>query len=157
MDTSKLIKILLIVLALFVVYKVATSKRTERFDAVFEPEHFEEEEGFTALDANETLPPGWAPTQRALPSPPPMSTAAQLLPKPKEPQADDFSEFAPKALQGVNLLDASQFIGIDTQGSSLKFSSWDLRGYPVSAPRDKDVGPWNNSTVSADLLRKSLN
>ena len=179
METSKLLKILLVVLAVFVVYKVVTSKKqlttAEPFDAVIEPEYYTEyydEQGmdetgvplegsnaaeeFTAMDANETLPPGWAPTRRALPSPPPMSTAAQLLPKPKEPDSEDWGEYAPKALQGVNLLTADQYIGIDTQTSSLNLSSHDLRGYPVPNPRDRDVGPWVQSTYSADLMRKNL-
>ena len=160
MNTAKLVKIALVVLALFVVYRVATQKR-EKFDAIDHAEYFEdgsqevEEEEFTSLDANETLPPGWTPTARSLPSPPPMSTAANLLPKPRN-DAQDFSEFAPKALQGVNLLDASAQIGTDTQTSSLKISSWDVRGFPGANPRVAS-GPWQQSTVSADLLRKSLN
>lgn len=154
MNTSLLVKVLLVAVAAFVVYKVAASRteraiKSEKFDAVVDREFF------TGITDSETLPPDWAPTQRSLPSPPPMSTAANLLPKPKPDGADDFSQFAPKALSGVNLLDASQTIGVDTQGSSLKISSWDIRGMPAN-PRTTDVGPWQQSTYQADLTRKRL-
>lgn len=160
MVDSKLVKLLLVLVVVFVIYKVYRAKKdaakAEMFDDVYDPEEFVGVEPFTAVGDSETLPPNWAPTNRPLPNPPPMSTAAQLLPKPSQPGDDDYSQFAPSALTGVNLLDATQQLGIDTQGSSLKLSSWDLRGYGVPNPRNTDTGPWGQSTFSADLLRKQL-
>ena len=57
-----------------------------------------------------------------------------------------------KSLSNVpakNLINVSKFVqGIDTQGSSNKNASWDLRCAPVN-PKFK-IGPWNNSTIDAD-------
>ena len=48
-----------------------------------------------------------------------------------------------------NLINVGKFIhGIDTQGSSNKNASWDLRCAP-SNPKFK-TGPWNNSTIDPD-------
>lgn len=57
-----------------------------------------------------------------------------------------------KSLSNVptkNLINVSKFVqGIDTQGSSNKNASWDLRCAPVN-PKFK-IGPWNNSTIDPD-------
>ena len=57
-----------------------------------------------------------------------------------------------KSLSNVptkNLINVSKFVqGIDTQGSSNKNASWDLRCAPVN-PKFK-TGPWNNSTIDPD-------
>jgi hypothetical protein len=83
-----------------------------------------------------------------------MNVASDLLPKPTSPQVLDFGEFAPKALQGQNFLDVSQQIGVDTQGSSLKNANRQLRSDPPN-PRT-NVGPWANSSIDTDLLRRPL-
>lgn len=157
MNTNKLVKIVLVIAALFIVYKIATRNRRGNGNGGWPSSSSPViAEHYTSADDAESLPAGWAPTQRALPNPPPMSTSTDLLPKPRNKEQADFAMYAPKALQGVNLLDPTQTIGVDTQTSSLKLSSYDIRGYPVPNPRDRDVGPWNQSTYAADLMRKSL-
>ncbi len=81
------------------------------------------------------------------------SVATDLLPR-AETATDDFSTYAPKALQGQNFLDASRYIGVDTQGSSMKISSYDIRNI-IPNPKVY-VGPWNQSTVTSDPYRRNL-
>lgn len=83
----------------------------------------------------------------------PISVSSDLLPKP--PQTDnDFGEFAPKRLTSMSFLDATRYIGLDSVGSSLKNPNYQIRADPP-IPR-ASVGPWQQSTIEADLLRKSL-
>ena len=83
---------------------------------------------------------------------PAMNIASSLLPKPDPTQA--FGEFAPKSLMGQNFLEAKKYIGVDTQGSSLRNANYDLRSNPA-IPR-RDIGPWSQSTFDADQYRKPL-
>jgi len=88
-------------------------------------------------------------------TPSPLAASVDLLPKPPTDQkAASWAEYAPKSLEGQNFLDASKFIGIDTQGSSLRNANYQLRADPPIAR--KDVGPWANSTIDGDALRKPL-
>lgn len=91
-------------------------------------------------------PTGW------LGAPPSVST--DLLPRP-EAKASEFGQFAPKnPLAEQNFIDAAKLVGADTVGSTLKNANYGLRKDP---PLSKsDVGPWLNSTIEADVLRKSL-
>jgi hypothetical protein len=82
-----------------------------------------------------------------------LSASAELLPK-QQRAMGNFSEFAPKGLKGQNFLDASKFIGVNTQGSSLRNANYDLRSAPSIAR--KDVGPWSQSTIDPDPFRKPL-
>lgn len=86
---------------------------------------------------------------------PPVSVSADLLPKPTvtQPAQSTWAEFAPNQPQ-QSFLDATKFIGVDTQGSSLKNGSWDLRS-TIVIPR-KYVGPWMQSDIQPDLLRRPL-
>ena len=80
--------------------------------------------------------------------------ATDLLPKPSVAQAN-FGEFAPTdALRGAQFLDPVKFIGVDTQGSSLRNANYDLRS---SLPIKKNsVSPWLNSSYEPDMLRRPL-
>jgi hypothetical protein len=61
----------------------------------------------------------------------------------------------PQNVRGKNfLIPSEQFIGINTQGSSLKNPNMQLRSEPPN-PRET-VGPWNQSSYEPDLLRKPL-
>jgi hypothetical protein len=57
-------------------------------------------------------------------------------------------------LKNINLLSAGQLIGINTVGSSLRNPSLQERSEPV-IPKT-NIGPWNNSTIDADVLRRPL-
>ena len=79
--------------------------------------------------------------------------SSQLLPKPS-PEAADFDMWAPKNLQAQNFLTATQWIGVNTQGSSLKNANYDLRANPI-IPK-ADIGPWNQSSIDPNIYAKPL-
>jgi hypothetical protein len=69
---------------------------------------------------------------------------------------EDWAALAPPDadLKERQFLAPEKFIGIDTVGSSLKNANYDIRSAP---PCPKlNVGPWNNSTVTADPWRRPL-
>lgn len=78
---------------------------------------------------------------------------ADLLPKDIN---SDWSNVNPANadLKNINLLSAGQLIGINTVGSSLRNPSLQERSEPV-IPKT-NIGPWNNSTIDADVLRRPL-
>lgn len=82
-----------------------------------------------------------------------MATSASLLPKPSS-QATDFAKFAPKKTGVQNFLNPAQFIGLDTQGSSMKNANQDLRAAPIIPKRD--VGPWMASSIDPDVYRNPI-
>lgn len=119
-------------------------------------EHADESFG-PADDTYATVAPLVA-TQNAIqssrPDLPGVNVATDLLPKPALTQTD-FAEFAPAALGAQQLVDATAFIGVNSQGSSLKNANYQLRA-DIPIPR-VDVGPWMASTIeSGDLSRKPL-
>ena len=59
------------------------------------------------------------------------------------------------SLQGAQLLNPSQVVGINTQGSSLRNANLQLRSEPPN-PRMNTNCPWNISTIESDSLRKPL-
>lgn len=118
----------------------------------------EEEEGYGPLDNSYgTLAPiaaAQAALQTARPDLPGVNVASDLLPKPALSQTD-FAEFAPAGLSAQNFVDATSFVGVNTQGSALKNANWGLRA-DVPIPRVA-VGPWSNSTIeSGDLARRPV-
>lgn len=72
---------------------------------------------------------------------------------PKTSPNDKFNEFSPD-LKGMNMLDTSDFIGVDTVSNSLRNANYSIRSEPPN-PK-KTVSPWMNSTIAPDLTRKSL-
>jgi hypothetical protein len=127
-------------------------------DEGFEDGEEEYDEGFGPLDNSfGTLAP-LAAAQKAIassrPDLPGVNVATDLLPKPALSQTD-FAEFAPSALGAQNFVDATAFVGVNTQGSALKNANYQLRA-DIPIPR-VDVGPWANSTIeSGDLARRPL-
>jgi len=57
-------------------------------------------------------------------------------------------------LKNLNMLSAGQLIGINTVGSSLRNPNLQERSEPV-IPKTT-IGPWNQSTIEADTLRRPL-
>ena len=82
-------------------------------------------------------------------------TAEDLLPK--DAANSKWAQMNPAGqgdVQGVNFLSAAWQAGVDTQGSSLRNSSWDLRSEPPNP--QIVVSPWQNSTIEPNLLRRPL-
>jgi hypothetical protein len=83
-----------------------------------------------------------------------------LTPKdllPKNQAAEDFEKQNPEGegiLKGVNYLDATYHVGVNTIGQSLRNANLNLRAEPPN-PRVA-VSPWLNSTIDTDLSRKTL-
>ena len=67
---------------------------------------------------------------------------------------DDAFEFAPKDLQNMNFLDATNRIGVDTVSSSLRNANYSIRSEPAN-PKTA-VSPWMNSDIDPDLDRRPL-
>lgn len=88
-----------------------------------------------------------------LPTTPMLSPSSKLLPQPSV-QAQDFAQFAPKELGAQNFLTATQWIGVNTQGSSLRNANYDIRANPLI--QKNDVGPWLQSTIDPDVYMKPL-
>jgi hypothetical protein len=100
-----------------------------------------------SMDAENTLPKVMKPVM------PLLTPSSQLLPK-VTPEAADFAQFAPKNLQAQNFLTATQWVGVNTQGSSLKNANYDLRANPL-IPK-ADVGPFMNSSIEPNLYAREL-
>lgn len=82
-----------------------------------------------------------------------MTSPSDLLPKDIN---SDWSNVNPANadLKNINLLSAGQLIGINTVGSSLRNPSLQERSEPI-IPKT-NIGPWNQSTIDADTLRRPL-
>ena len=86
----------------------------------------------------------------------PVANPSDLLPK------DENSEFATLNPSSMNkgdalmpdLLQAGHHIGVDTIGQSLRNANLQLRSDPM-IPKS-EVGPWNNTTIEADMGRVPL-
>ena len=82
-----------------------------------------------------------------------ISDPSDLLPKDVNSQWSNINP-ASADLKNINLLSAGQLIGINTVGSSLRNPSLQERSEPV-IPKT-NIGPWNQSTIDADTLRRPL-
>tara|TARA_B100000900_G_scaffold166850_2_gene141648 strand:- start:4355 stop:4906 length:552 start_codon:yes stop_codon:yes gene_type:complete len=58
-------------------------------------------------------------------------------------------------LKNINLLNPTQVVGVNTQGSSLRNANLQLRSEPPN-PRTNTNCPWNISTIDDDKFRKPL-
>ena len=83
----------------------------------------------------------------------------KLLPSDLMPSGDainsEFSQMNPMGqgdLANKNFLTAGFHVGIDTQGTSLRNANLSIRSEPPN-PRIV-VGPWNQSTIDPDLMRR---
>jgi hypothetical protein len=91
----------------------------------------------------------------------PPSCVKQNVTDPKEllPNggSNEFSKAYPQGsgdLENVSLLTAGTLQGINTVGTSLRNANLQLRSEPAN-PR-MNIGPWNNSTITADSNRRDL-
>jgi hypothetical protein len=111
-------------------------------------------EGDDIADAEDDMYDGETSVPKVMqPAMPMLTPSSQLLPKPS-PDAADFDMWAPKNLQAQNFLTATQWIGVNTQGSSLKNANYDLRADPI-IPK-ADVGPWSMSSIDPNIYQRPL-
>ena len=78
----------------------------------------------------------------------------ELLPRDSNSEFAKLNPMGAGDLQQVNLLKAGHHIGIDTVGQSLRNANLQLRSEPANPKMD--IGPWNNSTISGDSMRRPL-
>jgi len=79
---------------------------------------------------------------------------AQLLPKDSNSEFSKLNPMGAGDLKNVSLLKAGWHIGINTVGQSLRNANLQLRSEP-SNPQ-LNTGPWNQSTITADMQRRPL-
>lgn len=82
----------------------------------------------------------------------PIANPSDLLPS----SSNNWSNMNPvNDLKSINLLNPTQLVGVNTQGSSLRNANLQLRSEPAN-PRLENVGPWNIPTIEEDKFRKHL-
>lgn len=79
---------------------------------------------------------------------------SELLPSDQNSQWAGLNPTGTGDLQNVNLLQAGYHIGIDTIGQSLRNANQQIRSEPPNP--QLNVGPWSNTTISPDLMRRPL-
>ena len=115
------------------------------------------EEGTAAPEQAAAAPAPAAPAQAAAGyALQPVANPSELLPADENSQ---WAELNPSTMKGgdvmmPDLLQAGYHIGLDTIGQSLRNANLQLRSDPVIAKAD--VGPWNQSTIEADMARVPL-
>jgi hypothetical protein len=83
-----------------------------------------------------------------------VADSSALLPKDGNNQWAQLSPAGSGELQGINLLQAGFHIGIDTIGQTLRNANLQIRSEPPNP--QMNVGPWNQTTISPDLMRVPL-
>ena len=84
----------------------------------------------------------------------PVANPSDLLPTDKNSQWASLNPVDSSNPQMPDMLKAGHHIGLDTIGNTLRNANLQLRSDPVISK--KDVGPWNQSTMEADLMRVPL-
>ena len=79
---------------------------------------------------------------------------SQLLPKDGNSEFSKLNPMGSGDLKNVSLLKAGWHIGINTVGQSLRNANLQLRSEPPNP--QLNVGPWNQSSITADLQRRPL-
>ena len=80
-----------------------------------------------------------------------------LLPTDESKAIQEFNIAKPVGegiLQGVNMLDASYHVGVNTVGQSLRNANRQVRSEPPNP--QVNVSPWMNTTIGPDLPRRPL-
>tara|TARA_B110001452_G_scaffold240406_1_gene221964 strand:- start:910 stop:1506 length:597 start_codon:yes stop_codon:yes gene_type:complete len=85
----------------------------------------------------------------------PIANPSDLLPADSNSAWATLNPLASSDLQQVNLLNPTQMVGINTQGTSLRNANLQIRSEPPN-PRMNTNCPWNVSTIEGDKFRKQL-
>lgn len=78
----------------------------------------------------------------------------ELLPKDTNSMWAQMNPTGSGDIQGKNFLSAGALIGVNTVGQSLRNANYQLRSEPVNP--QVGAGPWMQSTIEPDLMRRSL-
>lgn len=108
-----------------------------------------ENSGPAAVSGIATTKPNFPSCSQAPPQDP-----AALLPKDENSQWAQLNPRGQGSLENVNLLSAGQLIGIDTVGNTLRNANLQVRSEPPNP--QQNVGPWNNTTIAPDMMRRPL-
>lgn len=108
-----------------------------------------ENSGPAAVSGIATTKPNFPSCSQAAPQDP-----AALLPKDENSQWAQLNPRGQGTLENVNLLRAGHHIGIDTVGNTLRNANLQVRSEPPNPQHN--VGPWNNTTIAPDLMRRPL-
>lgn len=84
-----------------------------------------------------------------------VSNPADLLPNSSTNDWSNLNPVSSSDLRNINLLNPTQLVGINTQGSSLRNSNLQIRSEPAN-PRTNTNCPWNISTIETDTFRRPL-
>lgn len=84
----------------------------------------------------------------------PVANPSDLLPTDKNSQWASLNPVDSSNPQMPDMLKAGHHIGLDTVGNTLRNANLQLRSDPVI--QKANVGPWNQSTMEADLMRVPL-
>jgi len=79
---------------------------------------------------------------------------SSLLPKDTNSEWARLNPAGNGSLESVNLLKSGYHVGIDTVGNTLRNANLQVRSEPANP--QVNVGPWNNTTISPDLMRVPL-
>ena len=93
-------------------------------------------------------------TKQAVSNPGDLLPNANLLPKDPNSQWAQLNPSGSGDLMNQSLLSAGFLSGIDTIGNTMKNPNLQIRSEPPNP--QLNVGPWNNSTFSPDLMRTPL-
>lgn len=167
MDTSMLVRIVLIMASIFVLFALVSyynsrKPHLERFEAppaaAAQPAYRPAPAPAACGDAADTLAPADVGSGTQKPNdcyPRDRLTAADLLPK--DAANSQWAQVNPAGQGSVadqNFLTAGVHIGIDTIGQSLRNANLTIRPDPPNP--QSVVSPWNQSTITPDVAIKSL-
>lgn len=86
----------------------------------------------------------------------PTCDPSDLLPKDTNNEWAKMNPTGAGDLDSVNLLKAGHHVGIDTVGSSLRNANLQVRSEHPNPIADKNLSPWNMTTIQPDLMRSPL-
>lgn len=154
---DKIIIAVILLLVAYVLYSYAGSKKFS-LDGMEGGMQGPQQPSVKTTSAQYVVSP---PAAGAVPSTAPAGYSAQPVAQPSDllpqDQNKEWSALNPVSMnQGgmVDLLQAGYHIGLDTIGQTLRNANLQLRSDPI-IPK-ADVGPWNQSTIEADLGRVPL-
>ena len=84
----------------------------------------------------------------------PVANPGDLLPNDQNSQWASLNPVDASNPQMPDMLKAGHHIGLDTIGNTLRNANLQLRSDPIISKQD--IGPWNQSTIEADLSRVPL-